>query len=84
MLTCPCDYLDNAFSITARTVQNVPVTQFGQPFVIEVAYEEVDLLGVEEDRLKLYFWGDESQSWVPVDTQVNMSANVVTARNLTI
>lgn len=56
-------------------------TPEGLVFVLRIHYSQSELanLGINEDTLKIYYWDQESEKWVPLISSVNKDANYVEA-----
>lgn len=50
-------------------------------FVLKIYYSESELasLGIDENTLKIYYWSQEDERWLPLISSVNKDANYVEA-----
>jgi len=68
-----------AFVVTARAANGQPVTRFLQPVTIMVQYSDADVVGIEEDKLKIFYWDVINNVWIPLPTIVDPAANMMIA-----
>jgi hypothetical protein len=56
-------------------------TPEGLAFILKIHYSESELasLGIEESTLKIYYWSQEDERWLPLISSVNRDANYVEA-----
>ncbi len=67
------------FEITLHSQDGVvQITRFAQPISIEVAYDETLLAGPEEN-LRLVYYDEPSQTWLPLPSDVNTESNLLSA-----
>ncbi|MBI2863440.1 MAG: PQQ-binding-like beta-propeller repeat protein [Chloroflexi bacterium] len=71
--------LGRAFAIQATTADGTPVTGFPANFTVTVRYDDVDVVGMEETSLKVYYWDDLVLAWAALPTTVEPVANILTA-----
>ncbi|MEM0058186.1 MAG: cobalamin-binding protein [Candidatus Bathyarchaeia archaeon] len=56
-------------------------TPEGLTFVLRIHYSESEVanLGVDEKTLRIYYWSDDHEKWLPLDCWMNSQANCVEA-----
>jgi hypothetical protein len=68
------------FSITAvREETGEPVTQFSRPFTLVIVYRDEEVSGIDESKLTLHYWSEESQAWKDIPSLVDLEGNTLTA-----
>ena len=68
------------WSLEVETALGTPVTTFGQPLTISVAYTDDEMAGLVEASLALRYLDTSTSDWIPVDTTVDPETNVAHAQ----
>lgn len=63
----------------ARDANGRLVTQFSRPFTITVRYNDLNVAGISETGLNLYYFDVDSSTWVSIPTVVDTYTNTLTA-----
>jgi hypothetical protein len=67
------------FFIAAQDFQGNPVTRFTEPFTMTIRYNYADVAGIDERRLQLYAWDEQTGQWTGVSTTAGLESNTLTA-----
>ena len=68
------------FSITAVVeATGEPITQFSQPFTLVIQYSDEDVFGIDESKLTLHYWSEQSQTWQDIPSLVDVEKNTLTS-----
>ena len=63
-----------SFELTAQDFLGDPITTFAQPIIITLYYDETDLGDIPDENLFLYFWDEDSSTWMDVVTTCETGA----------
>ena len=66
-------------SIEAYTEVGTVVTRFDKPLTLQLGYDDNRISGVDEERLRLAYWDDQSRVWIPLNSVVDTVNNTVSA-----
>ncbi len=71
--------VSEALVLEAYKADGESVTAFAQPFTITIHYDDVDVTGLDETTLKMYFWDINMGQWTALSTEVDETTNRLTA-----
>lgn len=73
--------IPNGFKLVGSYLKVECSTPEGLVFAFRVYYSESEVanLGVDEKTLKIYYWNQENEQWLPLISSVNMDSNYVEA-----
>ena len=66
------------FAVWRQAVEGGVITQFKQPILINAPYQDFNLSGDQEARIRIWMYNPATQSWVKLGGQVDIFNNVVT------
>lgn len=67
------------FTVVAYDLSNSEVVSFTRQFSITISYESEDVGTIDEDTLSLYYWDEELEQWVEVESIVDTVENTLIA-----
>ncbi len=56
------------------------ITSFSKPISIYIHYQESDVLNFIESTLKIYYFNEQTKQWIPLDSQLNINTNEISAQ----
>ncbi|MCB0214180.1 MAG: hypothetical protein KDJ52_32880 [Anaerolineae bacterium] len=66
------------FAVWRQAVEGGVITHFKQPILINAPYQDFNLSGDQEARIRIWMYNPATQSWVKLGGQVDIFNNVVT------